>query len=622
MSPGLRAALTAVAFAATAAFAAWCAYPVVFSFFAPWDDEGYMLIALKGFRDGLPLYDEVYGQYGPAFFVALSAIFTLFGLPVSHDAGRFVTLGLWLATSLCCGAAVWRMARSTVLGCAVVLLVFRSLVELAAQPLHPGALLVLLLAGMVAASGLLVPRRPRIGLLVIGAAAAGATLMKINVGVFAIVSLVFAWAVVCRPVPVVRLLRWAAALAMVGVPWALMTPDLGQDWARRYAALVALSALALIVAPLPSDDREPGDAVWLALGAAVATAVAVAVVLLGGTTVSRLLHAVFISPLGQRQALMLPLELPRWTLALGALSVAAACAVCLAGPARGMWSAVARGAAGLALCSTVAGLWPEAPLGFALLPLAWIAATPPAECRDAGHLAFARVLLASLAVLQALHAYPVAGAQVGWGSFLLLPAGAICLGDGLRQLAGRLPDLSPVPRRALRGLALALPVLLLAAIGLRLVTLTRPFRSEYEARTALGLPGATRLRMARTPATAYRWLADQLQRNCTTFVSLPGINSLYLLAGIEPPTALNSNAWMYLFDHATQARIVARLERIDALCLVENPAVLDFFTRGRALPPGPLVDYLASGFELIGARSGWVLKIRRNEPAPAPSPPG
>jgi hypothetical protein len=50
----------------------------------------------------------------------------------------------------------------------MLLAALRTLFELAVQPLHPGALLILLLAGMVATALVVVPRFPRAGLLAIG----------------------------------------------------------------------------------------------------------------------------------------------------------------------------------------------------------------------------------------------------------------------------------------------------------------------------------------------------------------------------------------------------------------------------------------------------------------------
>jgi hypothetical protein len=609
-----------VAFAVTVAFAAWCAYPVAFAVFASYDDEGYMLLALKGFRDGSPLYDDVYGQYGPAFYVILSALLTLFRLPVSHDAARLVTLGLWLTASALCGAVIYRFSRSVLLGCAVVLLVFWRLLGFVTEPLHPGCLLGVLLAGMVATATYVVPRFPRVALLVIGAAAATTALVKINVGGFAILSLVFAWIVAVRPFPGAGLARLLAAGLLVATPFALMAPDLGAAWAQRYALLVALSALALGVAPRPTGHRDPREVVWLVVGAVAATVTVGAIVLLWGTTLDVMLDAIFVKPLGQRRVLMVPQHLPAWTVPLGVVSVAAAIACRRWGVQRAsnggsIAASVLRMVVGLALLTSPVGLgfslWA---FGFALLPLAWVATCPPGGNHDTDRLVFARVFLPALALLQALHAYPVSGSQVDWGSFLIIPVGAICFGDGLYQITNHALAASGTRRALIRGMAFGLPGVLLGIVVLQLSSVAPRFWTVYRDAAPLDLPGAVRLHSDRRQAESFRWLVDQLHARCSTFMSIPGVNSLYLFADMAPPTGLNTNDWMYLLDANTQARIVARLDQIDNLCLIENFKLLEFFTRGRALPQGPLVQYLSGGFELIGDHDAWVLKIRRSRP--------
>jgi hypothetical protein len=53
------------ALAAGLAFAAFC---FSFSQFAPYDDEGTMLVAIKSFVQGDPLYSGLYTLYGPFFY--------------------------------------------------------------------------------------------------------------------------------------------------------------------------------------------------------------------------------------------------------------------------------------------------------------------------------------------------------------------------------------------------------------------------------------------------------------------------------------------------------------------------------------------------------------------------
>src|SRR4051812_47868311 len=96
----LVASARVLCFAAVAAFLAFAGYKRLFIWFAPWDDEGYMLVSLDSFHGGGRLYDEVYTSYGPFYFESMDAIFRLGGLAITHDHGRLVSLAVWVAVSL------------------------------------------------------------------------------------------------------------------------------------------------------------------------------------------------------------------------------------------------------------------------------------------------------------------------------------------------------------------------------------------------------------------------------------------------------------------------------------------------------------------------------------------
>src|SRR6266852_6054749 len=54
---------------ATTGIAAGYVYYTIFSRFQGYDDEGFILISLKSFFQGRPLYDEVYSSFQPGFYV-------------------------------------------------------------------------------------------------------------------------------------------------------------------------------------------------------------------------------------------------------------------------------------------------------------------------------------------------------------------------------------------------------------------------------------------------------------------------------------------------------------------------------------------------------------------------
>ena len=69
-----------------------------------------------------------------------------------------------------------------------------------------------------------------------------------------------------------------------------------------------------------------------------------------------------------------------------------------------------------------------------MIPLAWVAALPPRAPERPGA-ALGRAILPAAAVTATLQAYPVAGTQVWIGLFLFVAVGAVCIGDGIGELA-------------------------------------------------------------------------------------------------------------------------------------------------------------------------------------------
>lgn len=618
-----------LAFAAATAFTAMAGFYRLFTLFAPWDDEGYMLIALRAFVRGGRLYDEVYTQYGPFWFELMGALFAGLGLDVSHDAGRLVSLAVYTLAALLCGLGVALASRSALAGVIAQLLAFRVLwPSMAFEPMHPGGLVCLLLAGSLVAP-LLWPRGPvRRGVLT-GALVAALLLVKINVGAFAALAV----AIGAIPSLVASGRRWVCALlaaAAALLPFALMAANLDEPWARAYATVAALASLGVVLTLSLEGDPAPRAGRYFAglvAGAFAAAAAIVLVILARGTSPAALIDAVLIAPRRQASALTLPPSVPGFAIAVAALAFLAS--VLAAWRARRRRSAgsevdaelapaLARLVAAAALVTSAIGaLEPHFPAGFWLAGVAWVAVRRPRGVVDSPALAAARRSAPALAALQVLHAYPVAGSQLAWSSFLLVPVGCLCALDGWRQAVAW--------ARARGGkLAAARPWLVASAGALLLGTLAAGFAAPlasmqraHDKLPSLALPGAVLLHVPRSRVRTLHRLVDRLRAQCETFVTLPGMNSLYLWAELEPPTGFNATSWMFLFEAPLQERIVARLETIERLCLVRQPQQERSWARGRPLPARPLSTYLQARFTLherVGEYELWLRRADESRP--------
>jgi hypothetical protein len=549
------------------------AFHGMFGGFRDYDDEGYLLISLREYARGGALYDVVYSQYGPAYYQLLTALFGLLGLDFTHAAGRAVVMGLWLAIAAACAVATYRLTGNPAVTVASQLLVFQTLLPMRNEPPHPGGLLALLVAGVAVTGSATGAARPGIVGAVIGVLLALATLMKINVGLLGLLSVTFVLVAGAS-----RALRLGAAAAFVLAPVALMAPLAGQPPVAAFLVLVAGAALAVAAVVLdtvpPAADAASLRAECRALGVAVAgTAIAsVAWALARGTTPGALLEGLVLGPARQLEAiaLFLPVTAPAAAGALASLGGALAwLAARRSGRATGRSVTAIEGAVQLA---AGAGLWlaaderlPGGPL--APLPLLWLALLPPPDAPAPG-VALGRRVLVALAVLQALHAYPVAGSQVAWATFLFVPIGAILLADGWRRsvtaLAPRAGWARPV------GAVVALAVT--ALVGATVRTTGQRLEATYAAGVPLGLPGTEGIRVRPGQARLYRVLAATLSARCRTFVTMPGLNSLHLFSGVDPPSARNTTLWVALLSAAQQAEVADRLARHDApVCAVRKP---------------------------------------------------
>jgi hypothetical protein len=607
--PRYRLLLGLLAFAAVTVVTLLIGHPRIFTGFASYDDEGYMLIALKSFLSHGHLYDDVLTQYGPFYYEFWGGFFEIFSIPVDHDGGRTATLIAWVLAALLFGLATWRMTRSLLLGLATQILVFGAISTVTNEPMHPGGIICLLLGAIVALSCFVRQRLSPMAMALLGGAVMALVLVKVNVGAFALVSL----ALVCvGSYPKLGRRRWlrpAIELIFVAVPLLLMASKLGEGWTRHYVVHVSAAAFAVVVALRAREARSrPGEELYWLLGGLTAVGIAVcAAIIASGTSPGGLVEGVIQQPLRQSDAFSLALGLANRTYLFDLLGVTSAISYWYflrrrteaPGPAFLSLVSVGSIVIGLEMALSTIGMTalfePVAFSGyqFAFLAFAWVALIPLGRDKDE-ETSFSRLLLPPLAVLQALHAFPVAGSQVPWSTFLLIPVGALCVANGVSGVAGILTEVRE--RRVIGALAVAVAaVMMIVLVNTQLRQPLKAADAAYDERESLGLPGAGDVRLSPEEAGLYRQVTKAIDADCRSLLMLPGMNSFYLWAEREPPTGYNATAWSKLFDKAHQDRVIDQTSSIKQLCLLENGSLARFWTRGDP-PEGPLVSYLHRGF--------------------------
>jgi len=611
----------------TTALLLYAAYGVMFSVFMFYDDEGYVLTSYRAFIEHGALYDKVYTQYGP-FPFALYQFLNLAGFPLTHTAGRFLTLAIWAGAALGCAALVGKATRSLALQLAVLAAAFVYLWVLASEPSHPGGLIVALTVGLaVTGYHWVTENRIRAWAVGVGIVTALLVLTKINIGAFVACAAIAWWALHHTDSRVVRLARWILPLAAITLPLGLMRPLLGVPWVQNFAVIFACSAIAVIATIARTAAPRTGwaDAV-AALAAGFGTALVVlGVVMVRGTTLSDLLDGILLAPLRHPVSFSLRYLWPSGIMAVAFLSLTFALA------AR-VWHRrepllVDTLIAGFRLVAAGALAWNLARypmvspdyLTFAwALPCLWLFLWP-LEAGNVAHLP-ARAWLGLLLLGQCLHVFPVPGSQIAWGTLLALPLAAMGGWEAAVWLSQRLrpsASTSTLPARKTTAKQRDLSVgALVGKIGLIVFAGVMAWKftaiaARYHDDEDLRLPGAESLRLPAPFTATLRTLVVNAAAHADVLFSFPGMFSFNLWSGVPTPTLTNVTHWFSLLTEVQQNEIIRALDAQPRAVVIVHREHIRFLTTRGLTPRGPLRDYIDQRFEVAFTVDDYEFRVRR-----------
>ena len=454
--------------------------------YRPYDDEGYLLLAIDHYLKGGRLFTDVFSQYGPFYFYAQGALLRLLHLPVNHDAGRLVTLVCWQFSALSGGYFVYKVTKDIVLASAAALAFTQVASALANEPGHPQQIILPALMLCCCAS---LPREHRhFGALLSGAMAAAMFFTKINVGIFCFAAL--ACVLICsfpsgrlRTTGVTLLLAYA-----VGFPLLLMRQGL-QGWGGRYCLIAVLCGVSTVLAgslTMPPAQRPLRNLLYAAVGAFLGSALIVLGTMLQGMSMATLLEGVVTAPLTQPKLFFLPLWISNGGI-LSALLFSVGIAALYR--FRDRWRLHAdrvdalRCAVGFCAILLLA-IFPKGIVW--ILPLLPLGLMPVRGGKWSSSDGYPRLFVTSLAATQFLQGYPVAGSQISVAATPLLLWAAICVHDGAFGLFSLLPRVSKLagagfPKDAVLGGLIAF-VLMVGMFGSGTLSWGYPYRGFAVAR--------------------------------------------------------------------------------------------------------------------------------------------
>lgn len=580
---------------------------LLFTGFKPYDDEGYVLISLANFARGGRLYTDIFSQYGPFFYWWNDALQHLLRFDFTNTTGRIFTLGYWLGAAALCAWIVDRQTRAAGWALLALAATFAHLWQMTAEPMHPGGLIAFVVAlAAWAGSECITHRRPRGLALVIGLCGAALVLTKINVGVFLFAG-AGAWLALHADDGFPAVARKLVAVALVALPWLLMRPLLPEPWVVTFATLVSTAALATLVAASPAARPffRWSDWLWLVASAALFALATCGLTLARGTGLGALLEGVLLGPLHHPGVFSFAIE---WR--PGALAWAiGSCAACIATHALG-WNTrpafvriVSMARIGL-LAAAVLGWFAELPLSalaFCVsygLPAVWLLVIPLARDDAALEHARTRSWLGLLLLTQTLHAFPVGGSQIGWGTFLWAPLLVLAAAEAVAVPAVRW--LRPVTTAAA----------IVAAFGLAFAFGHEGWR-RWSTSEPLRLPGAEALRLPEPFSAELRTVALNASVHAGQLFSLPGMFSFNPWSGRPAPTRQNVTHWFSLLNDEQQHEIIRQLDADPRALLVIERSLVQFMRANGILVAGPLDDYLRSDFARAFGVGGYEIWCKR-----------
>ena len=589
-----------VLFAVAAGVCWFSAYQRAFCTFAEYDDEGYVMLSLQQHLQGGVLYDDVFTQYGPAWYACQTIVHRVAQLPVTHDVTRFKTIMVWLLSAVLAALVVGRISGCRYTAFAAFALAFLHLDRLTLEPGHPQELCLLAVVGVLAmatSSGILARR----GLWLLGLIVGAAVMTKLNVGLLLVASITLALALVCEHD------RWRRAICLAAISLivcgaVLVTrATVFEERGLRLPTLVVFSMLSVFWfayrsnVPRVCQFRTQAEfhVAWLAAAAGF-----VLLAVSHGTTAGALLDGLvlqhlgfadrfymsapvfgFAGPLavmafgacvwfGQSERVLVLVRYVRLCILALLIGVVLKHFVDLGNPLQhGLDD---RGQAGL-LMSLVA-------------PFAWLVLfRNPGETWSRTQW-FGRVMLACVGGLQPLIAYPTPGTQMAVGSVPLLLIALLSVRDFLAN------EVATKPRSIV--FAQKLRVAMVVCSGTLLCVSAYHANARMSRMTPLNLAGASRLSLPPRQVQELQELVAAIHASGETFVCLHnGYNSLYLLADVEPPTGLNATFWPWLLSDVQQNRVVDALREKRRVCCVEK------VIGERNEPPAtPLGEFLSHGF--------------------------
>ena len=631
------------------------AFPLAYSQFRTYDDEGTYLEALNYALHG-SVYAHMQLEYGPAFINLESAVFWILHLAVSHDMGRLVTLIAWGASAGLGGTVAAKLTGRTSMGIVATCLGMLVLAPLVNEPLQPAILIEPLT--VVAVLCVMIDHRSVRASLALGLVLGTLLVIKVNVGGLLLVAVVgYQWLAYWRA-NIASSIGLAVLLSSVLV---VTAPLVGRPPVATFDLMYVMASVGVACAVWYSGRTHAVRGLRIGavgVGASFGVGIELLAGLLRGNSLGQIAEATVLRPLAQARGLYIPVP----DVGITGVVVAATAVLALLW-ARSVGRASGLGHPGVQLGDRELGraamagppyyntscasarhwLSPDSILNTASLaaavaavygiaagiPLAGLGCTSLAVVATADDhhdqcATSARVFLAVLATSMVVQAYPTAGSQLGFASFLVVLCAVVVLNRAAfgravqcRRIGSPVAEAGPPlrirglgrylsrggPRRgpAPSGSAVGLPARMVGAIAVAMFLAAAAVGwRDYLASPPLNLRGSQWIHLPAADADPLEQVVRYVRVHCGYLVAMPSMASFYLWSRVTPPGGFvmpDGGLWL---QRSYQQRAADTIASVPRLCVVFSPSVAAVYHQGSSLPQrGPLVRELRHGFQIV-----------------------
>jgi hypothetical protein len=563
-----------------------------------------MLITLRQYVEGLPLYDK-YEGYGPFYYVLLGNLFTF--AQVTHDAIRLTTILFWLLVAAGWATCVWLWRRSLGWTLITFLATVNILRSLRFEPGHPQSLILLLYAATFVAANFY-SSSPALAFGAIGIASAALLLTKINVGGFMLAALVAVFVACLPPQRLPRALNVGVRVLCTLIPAVLMRTQLQNPIAVMQCAIYTVGIWAVLDA-LRRNARPDLD--WPALGWAAAGFLATVLFTLGsvhmhGTSLTGLVEGIILQPL--RFAGTIPFQTPRvplemyLDLSLGALCCVGGAVLWLYQRFRGGIPRYIRPTVALVVIIAAVGM-PR--LATAIAPgVMWLFVPEPGGRLWKSTSRVSLFLVSVAATFGILMVYPVPGTQSSIAAAIVVLAAFAALlhsSDELLQVVARWRIVA-ASEWVLGGLILYVTLFVSSLNVTQAFDRVAP-ADEY-------LPHSKLIQLSPADYETFSEISSRVATRCDALVTIPGMNSFNIWSNVPHPNGTIVSIAMVSFEEPAQQQLVRDFLAASRPCVIWNSGLARWSARYRPQRPRePFMDLVHHDLVRVYARNGYEIRV-------------